>query len=145
MIEPVDERVLIDQAAIDELVGAFDREGPIAPGAMREHDRAELPLLAKLVELDIAAHPGLRHEGDVRMRQAPVYLFVLILALLDVPSRQSVLDFSVRALVLLEDRDDRPATGKDVCDFGAGGCSAHHCDYVPRSRCVDLGHARVSA
>ena len=132
MVEPVDKAVLINQAAIDELVGAFDRERTVAPCAVRQHERAESPLLAQVIIGDIGAHPGLRDELDIGMVEAPVYLLVLIPALLDVPSWQPVLDFAVGTGVLIDHDYLRAASGQDVGYFSARGSGANNRDDVPR-------------
>ena len=140
MIEPVDERVLVDQPAIDELVGALDRERPVAPRAMRQHQAVEPPRFAQLVELDIAAHPSQRHVLDIRMVQALVDLLVLFLALLDVPAREAVFDLAVGPRVLLEDHDYRAALGQDARDFRSGGRGAEHRHHVTRLCRVAVSH-----
>ena len=132
VVEPVNQPVLIDEAAIDELVGAFDRERAVTPGAMRQHDCAEAPALAQIVVSDVGAHPGQRDELDIGMVEAPVDFLVLVVALLDVPSRQPVLDLAVGTGVLLDDDDLRAALGQDVGDFSARGGGANHRDDVPR-------------
>ncbi len=132
MVEPVDEPVLIHQAAIDKLVGAFDRERTVAPCAMRQHYRAETPVLAQIVVVDVGAHPGQRDELDIRMVEAPVDFLVLVPALLDVPSRQPVLDLAVGTRVLLDDDHLRAALGQDVGDFSACGSGANYRDDVAR-------------
>ena len=53
-------------------------------------------------------------------------LAVLVPALLHVPSRQPILDFSVGPRVLLEDHDQRAALGENPRDFRAGGGGADH-------------------
>ena len=132
VIEPIDQLVLIDEAAIDELVRALDRKRAIAPGAVRQHDSAESPTGPQFVEIELAAHPRHRHVLDIRMVEALVDFLVLILALLDVPSRQPVFDFSVRTRILLEHDHQRAALGQDARDFRARRRGADHGHHVPR-------------
>ncbi len=143
VIEPVDEPVLIDEAAIDELVGALDRKRAIAPRAVRQHDAAEAPSRAQIVEIELAAHPGQRHELDIGMVEALIDFLVLVAALLDVPSRQPVLDFSVGARILLDHDHQRAALGQDAGDFRARGRGADHCDHVPRCFVFCFGHKGI--
>ena len=67
-----------------------------------------------------------RNELDVRMLEALVDFLVLILALLDVPSRQAVLDFPVGAKVLLKHDDECAALRQNPGDFGSRGRCADH-------------------
>jgi hypothetical protein len=75
------------------------------------------------------------------MVEAAVYLLVLISALLDVPSRQPVLDLSVGTRVLLDNDHLRPASGQDAGNFSACGSCANHRDDVTRPLCsCGFGH-----
>ncbi len=132
VVEPVDQLVLIDEAAIDELVGAFDRKRPIAPGAVGQHDPRESPTGAQIFEIELAAHPRHRDVFDVGMVEALVDFLVLVLALLDVPSREAVLDFSVRTRILLEHDHERAAIGQDARDFRTGGRASDYSHHVAR-------------
>src|SRR5262249_28104588 len=64
--------------------------------------------------------------------EAFVDFLVFVLALLDVPTRQSVLDFSVRTGVLLEDDNQGAALRENSRDFGPRSRSPDDCNYVPR-------------
>jgi len=132
VVEPVDERVLIDQAAIDNLVSAFDRKRAVAPCAMRQHHGAETPSLAQIVVGGVDAHPGQGDELDIWMVKTPVNLLVLVPALLHVPSRQPVLDFAEGTGVLFDHHYLRATFGQDVGYFCARGSGANHRDDVLR-------------
>ena len=66
------------------------------------------------------------------MVEAPVYFLVLVPALLDVPSRQPILDLAVGAGVLLDHDYLRAARRQDIGDFSACGSAANHRDNVSR-------------
>ena len=143
VIEPIDELVLIDEAAIDELIRALDRKRAIAPCAVRQHDAAETPASAQVLEIELAAHPGQRDIFDIGMVEAFVDFLVLVEALLDVPSRQPVFDFSVGAWILLEHDNQRAALGEDARDFGTGSRGTDHRHYVPRRFVLCVGHKGI--
>ena len=88
--------------------------------------------LAQFIEIDVAAHPRQRQEIDVRIVEAPIYLLVFVPPLLDVPSRQAVLDFPVGPGILFNYDHLRAALGQDVGDFSACGSGADYRDDVPR-------------
>ncbi len=93
---------------------------------MSEHKNVEAPIGAKIFEIDIAPEPTAGNEFDVRMLEAFVDFLVLILALLDVPSREAILDFPVGAKVLLKHDDERAALRQYPGDFGTRGRCADH-------------------
>ena len=86
----------------------------------------------KILEIELAAHPRQRHEFDIGMVEALIDLLVLVAALLDVPSREPVLDFSVGARILLEHDHQRAALGEDAGDFRAGRRATDHRHHVAR-------------
>ncbi len=61
-----------------------------------------------------------------------VDFLVLVLALLDVPSREPVFDFSVWARILLEHDYQRAALGQDPRDLRAGSRGPDHGHHVAR-------------
>ena len=52
VVEPDDEGVLVDEPLADVVVGAFDRQRAVAPGAAGEHHAREAPLVHQRVEVD---------------------------------------------------------------------------------------------
>src|SRR5262249_29146619 len=131
VIEPVDERVLIDQAFVHELVGALDGKRAVPPRPVSQNDAADAPSGPQLFKLQFPTHPGEWHVSDIREVEAFVDFLVFVLALLDVPTRQSVLDFSVRTGVLLEDDNQGAALRENSRDFGPRSRSPDDCNYVP--------------
>jgi hypothetical protein len=77
---------------------------------MGQHDDVQAPFGSQVFKIEVAPEPAAGYECDIRMVEALVDLLVLILALFDVPSRQSVLDFAEGPEVLLEDDDQRTAS-----------------------------------
>src|SRR5208283_824249 len=126
MVEPVNQRILVDEAFIDEPIRALDWKRTIAPCAMGEHQDVEAPVGPKILEIDVAPQPAAGDELDVRMFEALVDLLVLVFALLDVPSRQTILDFPVGAKVLLKDDDECAALRQYPGDLGSRGRCADH-------------------
>ena len=132
VVEPDDERILVDQTAALVGVGALDRQRPIAPGAAREHHAREAPLIGELAEGDVAADLGVRHERHVRTRELAPDRLVFLVAQRDVPARQTVFDLAVRAAVLFEHRHFDPALGERAGYFGARDGSTDHGDAMRR-------------
>ena len=132
VVEPDDERILVDQAAALVRVGALDRQRPIAPRAAREHHAREAPLIGELAEADVAADLGARNERHVRKRELAPDRLVFLLAQRDVPARQTVFDLAVRAAVLFEHRHFDAALGERARHFGARDGTADHCDTMRR-------------
>ena len=62
VVEPVNERVLVDQAAADVRVGAVDRQRPVAPGAVRQEHGGEAPVAHQVAEVDVASDLRARQE-----------------------------------------------------------------------------------
>ena len=77
------------------------------------------------------------------MVEAFVDFLILVEALLDVPSRQPVLDFSVRARILLEHNNQRAALCEDARDFGTGGGGTDDGHHVPRRFVLSVGHKGI--
>ena len=131
VVEPVDERVLIEQPAIDEGVGSLDRQRPIAPGAEGEDHRRESPVPCQIGEVEVATDLGQRDEVDIRTVEPLIDGLVFLLPQLDVPARQAVLDLAVGARVLFEHHDDDAA----ICEHGrslrARRCTPHDGYDVP--------------
>jgi hypothetical protein len=110
---------------------------------MGQHDSAESPAGAQLFEIEFAAHPGQRDIFDIRMVEALVDFFVLVLALLDVPSGQAVFDFAVGARILFEHDDQGAALGEDSRDFRTGGGASNHGHHVPRRFVFSFCHKGI--
>jgi hypothetical protein len=119
VVEPVDQRVLVDEALPDVLLGARDRERPVVPGAVRQDDGREPPFLDERFEVEVAADLRVRDEVDARATEPRVDGVVLLAAELHVPAGKPVLDLPVRAGVLLED-DGGDATTPTSRPPGAG-------------------------
>src|SRR5581483_10869 len=130
VVEPVDEGVLIDEAPVDELVGAFDGKRTVTPRSVGQDYCVKAPLCPEIVELEVAAQPCQRDVGDIGMVEAFIDFLVFVLALLHMPSRKTVLDLAVRARVLFEHHDQDAALGENTRDFGARGGGADYRDYV---------------
>ena len=108
VVERDHEGILVDETLAEIGVGTLDRKRPIAPGAVREHDRREAPFLRELGKRDVAADLRVRDELDSGPRELLVDRRVLLLAQRLVPARKPVLDLAVGSLVLFE-HDDRDA------------------------------------
>src|SRR5690606_35315665 len=121
VVEPVDERVLVDEPLADEAIRALDRQRTVAPRAVREHDQVEVPGLEQLTEREVAADRGARHEVHAGALQLRVDEVVLLPAQRGVPERQAVLDLPVGTIVLLEDDAQGALRGELVRRFGARG------------------------
>ena len=70
VVEPVDERVLVHEAAADVALGVGHGQRAVAPRAVREHHAVEAPALGELAQVDVASRSGARHEVHVRLRRA---------------------------------------------------------------------------
>jgi hypothetical protein len=121
VIEPDDEGVLVDEPLADVVVGALDGHRPVAPGAAGEHDAGEAPGLDELAEVHVPPDARQGHEVDARTPEVLADRRVLLLAQVDVPARESVLDLPVGTRVLLEDDHLGAALGE-----GRGDLRARH-------------------
>ncbi|MCZ7617582.1 MAG: hypothetical protein M5U32_04500 [Myxococcota bacterium] len=147
VIEPDDERILVHEAAADVRIGAVDRERPVAPCPVGQDYRVEAPAVGEVLELDVAADAGVRHEVYVRVRQLGIDRPVFLAAQLVVPARQTVLDLSVRPRVLLEHRHERAGLGEPVRHLRPGRRAADHGDRATGERLGGRGRrqARISS
>ena len=102
VVVPVDERILVREPFAQELFGYRYADIAVAPRAVRQDDRGEAPIFAKILELDVAPEFGRRNEENIRLSQTRVDSPVFLFSLLDVPSRQSVFNLPVRPLVLID-------------------------------------------
>src|SRR5690606_35123139 len=146
VIEPVDERVLVEEPAADEAIDALDGQRPIAPGAVGEDDGREPELVAEGAERDVAPQLGARDEEHARVSEGRVDLGVLGLAELAVPAREPVFDLSVRLLALFEHEDGGSPLGEDGRGFRAGDGSADERDDGSRGvEGREVGHGLYEA
>ncbi len=77
------------------------------------------------------------------MVEALVDFLVLVLALLDVPSRQAVLDFAVGTRILFEHDHQGAALGQDARDLRAGGRASDYGHHVARGFIFCVSHKGI--
>ena len=83
-------------------------------------------------------------EQDPGLAQIAANLGIFLVTQLLVPARQTVLDFTERTVVLLQDDSQDPAFRTQARSLGSGHRPADDGDYVSRA-CRDgkfVGHAR---
>ena len=98
VVVPVDERILIDQTLVDELVRAGHSQFAVAPGAIGQDHRRKSPF-EEVAKVEVASQFRGGDKENVRLLHPRVNARILLLALLHVPAGKSIFDLSVRARV----------------------------------------------
>src|SRR5262249_20676203 len=120
VVVPVDVRILVNQALAYELLRSGDSEIAITPRAVGENYGGKVPGLAEVLEIEVPPESGAGYVEDAGLLQAVVDPPVFHFALLHVPAREAILNFSVRAGVLFDDGDMGAALGEDFRGNGSG-------------------------
>merc|ERR1711939_773259 len=94
MIEGDHIRILINEAAPDELIGILDRERPVLPSPVGQHDTTKAPVIDEFFPVDVPTDLGFRDEFDAGLSQLLADCFVFLLAKPLMPPRQSVFDLA---------------------------------------------------
>jgi len=103
MVVPTDEWTLVDQALVNKLVRSGSSQIPMPPCAIGKDYRGKAPFITEVLKVQVPAELGRRNEVNTCLLQASINPAVFLFALLHVPTRQTILNLSIRPSILFND------------------------------------------
>jgi hypothetical protein len=103
MVEPGHQGVLKNEPFANVFIDALDGQGPISPGAIRQQDRAEAPIIDEVIKVYIATQLCVRHEMDIRFGQSLIDFPLMLILQFHMPFRKTAFNLPIGAQILLED------------------------------------------
>src|SRR5258708_28873834 len=108
VVVPIDEGILVNQAFANECFRTWYPQFSLPPRPVCQDHRRKTPIVAKILEVQVAAKPGARKEENTGLSQTGINAAVFLFALLPMPARQAIFNLAVGPFVLFDDDHMHP-------------------------------------